>query len=265
MAAATLARADLLDGRAAAAQAGFEAARAIDPVPLYRNEEAVAAAFAGDDETALRLVDETVARDGLAHHLVLQGYLRARGGDQSGAVESARRAMDSGFADPGVYLNASRIGELTGDRALAEEALVLAAGLAPATLDDPYWKDAGRAIPYDELVRRAAPSPAGVDSGAEAIGELEARLRADPQDWLAAATLAGIEAALGRIDDAVVHARWADIVQSDAASSVYFAPRRIGGATDRPQLRLGGDYPLPVYDQPGSGLLFGPDGVTLIP
>jgi O-antigen ligase len=305
MAAAAQARVLLRDGDAAAAQARFAEARAIDPHPLYRNEHALAAAFAGDVVTATALTDEMVAADGLAHHLILQAYLRVAAGDPDGAGASARLALDRGWADPGVALNAARIGELTGDDALATEALVRAATQAPTSLDDPYWRAPERAMAYDDLITEAARSARATGSASEvalilamgrspgaasaletltpderatvsalagwrqdpdaAIATLSARLEASPSDWVTAARLAWIEEGIDRLDDAERHARWSVIVQSDSAPAVYTMPRRVGDERSVLQFRLGGLYPATVYEQEGSRLLFGPGSVSLVP
>jgi tetratricopeptide (TPR) repeat protein len=294
----------LLEYDPPAAQVRFAAAYDMDPNPLYRHEQALAAAFAGDLATASDLTDALVAEDGLAHHLVLQGYQRAAAGDRDGAAASAWLALDRGGSDPGVVLNVARIGELAGDGALARDALVLAAARAPETLDDPFWRSPDRALPYPELIREAAAAVAPGDPGAAAqillvggdptagaaldalppgqreaamalagwredpeaaISHLEARLEADPKDWVAAARLAWIASGVGRREEARRYARWAVIVQGDAASGIYSPPRSVGDAYGLPQFRLGGQYPDPVYKQQGSGLLFGPGSVTLIP
>jgi hypothetical protein len=303
------ARAALLAGDFGLAVDGFTKAGDLDPLRLYRDELALAAAYAGELATASRLTDGTVELDGLAHHLIFQAYLRLASGDAAGAVASARLAMDRGWADPGVMLNASAIGERAGDASLAEDGLVLAAALAPTSLEDPYWRAPGRSLPYDELVARAA--AAALDHGGRAqavlvlgfggdaagarralqgmegvasvdrarlaaivasrtdlggaIATLQQMLTANPQDWSTAAWLSRLQSEAGDPEAANRNARYAAIVQGDSASGVLDLPRHVAGDRGLPQFRLYGYYPASIYFQNGSGLLFGPGSVSLVP
>jgi O-antigen ligase len=306
VAAATRADAMLLVGDAGEAAAGFADAYGLDPVPLYQAETGLAWAFANDATAASVSVNAVIGVDGLAHHLILDAYLRLHQGDTAGAIASARVAMDRGWPDAGVMLNAGRIGEKAGDPGLAEDGLVLAAALAPTSLGDPYWRAADRPLSYEDLVRRAAVAAqehigsgqailvlgfggmpgaamdliaglAPVDQARSAaivasrnapssgILTLRELLDADPADWVTAAWLSRMEQDAGDVRAASDHARWAQIVQGDSAPGLLRLPRRVAGDRDLPQFRLPGWYPQAVYKVAGSGLLFGPGSVTLVP
>ena len=164
----------LLQGNAAEAIDYFESASDLDPVPLYEAERIVAQAFAHDPRLSGSQLAQLVATDGLAHYRILWAYWLVAHEDAQGAANAARSAIERGWPDPGVMLNASRIGELVGDEDLARHGLVLAAALAPTSLGDPYWHATGRALSFSDLVSQAA------SVARDRVGNTEqARIRAE--------------------------------------------------------------------------------------
>ena len=292
-----------LSGDWAEALARYDAAHAADPdVTLYQLQRASALARVGRTADARTQLADAVQADQIGVNVIGLAVLDLATGDRAAAMEHARRAVDLAPGDPTVALNAGLIGEAVGDRTFALDEFANAVAWDPPLASIGLWTAPERIIAKGEVVDAArarsdpqiaalilayagSPSAARVELEAQppssgrdvliavtiwlggdtagAQERLAGMTARDPRDWVAAGWMARISRRSGDFETADRYARWATIVQADAASSVIgeasVVPADAGDAT----AGLPADYPWAVYLRPIAPYLPMPE-LTLI-
>ena len=192
------------------ALAGYEAALALDPdLAIYRIERASAEAHLGRPSQARADYAAVVGEDLLPENLLSLAAIELELGDPGSAARHARVALDRGWRDPNVTLNAGRILEAVGTPATsavsADARAVVLDAYAAAIAEDPplgrssFWDDPVRTVSREAVIRAAAErlSRLGDATGAILVdaygGRLDRaraaveRISATPaRDWMAA-------------------------------------------------------------------------------
>ena len=149
-----------------AARSLLDVSVAVDPLPLYREQLAIAETHGGDRLRALKLLDEVLAVDPLPQPRITRAYLLHEMGRDAEALADATIARERAVGDAVALVNVSRIAELTGDDDLAFSAAADAIAAAPPLVADPWWLDPARGFDRERLIAQAA-SRAAVLTGTE--------------------------------------------------------------------------------------------------
>jgi O-antigen ligase/tetratricopeptide (TPR) repeat protein len=286
-----------------AALARYEAALADDPGhTMYQLERAGMLARVGRAAEARTQEAEAITDDPVGINVMSLAVLDLAVGDHAGAIDRARRALALGPFDPVLALNAGIIAELTGDRASALEAFANAIAWDPPLARSPFWSDPARTTPKADVIAaagaRSDPATAAIivaygGDPAAALAQIQtfssgnvsdidlaatqwlmgesggamARLAdvvdRDPQDWFAAGWLARIARQSGDVATADRYARWATIVEADAADSAIFESSVVPADPDDPSAGLPANYPWGVYLRPIPPFLTPPQLVAI--
>jgi putative inorganic carbon (hco3(-)) transporter len=286
-----------------AALGGYERALASDPeLTLYQLQRSSALARVGRTGDARMQLSHAVEADPVAINLVSLATLDIAAGDGAAALSHIHRAVELGWFDPTVALNAGIIGEQTGDRSFAVDQFANAVAWDPPIASSAFWDEPARQIAkadviskartrvdpataalilaysgdaagaHAELNRMPESKPRDLDLAASAwlAGDVAAAqpkvaaiLDRDPRDWAAAGWMSRIARLSGDTELAERYERWASIVEFDAASSLSDELSVVPAPPGDATAGLPANYPWSVYLRPIAPYLLAPQVVRI--